>query len=278
MLACAASNVAVDNVAERLLDAPSPPKIVRVGHPSRLLPSVQASRTESNRVEPVEPVEPVSRKSHTSLTQVSRKSHTSLTQVSHKSRTSLTQVSHKSHTRLTQVSHKSHQSHTSLTQVSPVISAHMSHSHLFPHTHTTSDAPFPRAPISPQSRPNLAPISPQSRPNLDEQGAALEARLARSEGGAIVSDVRRDLCAARKQAAAAPSKGGARRAAREEVKLLRKELTQRQLKATRELLSGAQVVLSTNTGAADRAFDALPAGHTFDLVVIDEAAQAGPQP
>ena len=267
MLACAASNVAVDNVAERLLDAPSPPKIVRVGHPSRLLPSVQASPTESNRVEPVEPVEPVSRKSHTSLTQVSRKSHTSLTQVSHKSRTSLTQVSHKSHTRLTQVSHKSHQSHTSLTQVSPVISAHMSHSHLFPHTHTTSDAPFPRA-----------PISPQSRPNLDEQGAALEARLARSEGGAIVSDVRRDLCAARKQAAAAPSKGGARRAAREEVKLLRKELTQRQLKATRELLSGAQVVLSTNTGAADRAFDALPAGHTFDLVVIDEAAQAGPQP
>ena len=35
-----------------------------------------------------------------------------------------------------------------------------------------------------------------------------------------------------------------------------------------------QVVLCTNTGAQDRALQLLPAGHAFDLVVIDEAAQA----
>jgi ATP-dependent RNA/DNA helicase IGHMBP2 len=43
VLACAASNVAVDNMAERLLrhhPAAKPVRLVRVGHPARLLPSV----------------------------------------------------------------------------------------------------------------------------------------------------------------------------------------------------------------------------------------------
>ena len=34
------------------------------------------------------------------------------------------------------------------------------------------------------------------------------------------------------------------------------------------------MVLCTNTGAQDRAFAQLPDEHAFDLVVIDEAAQA----
>ena len=40
VLASAASNVAVDNMAERLLAGAKPPRLVRIGHPARMLPSV----------------------------------------------------------------------------------------------------------------------------------------------------------------------------------------------------------------------------------------------
>lgn len=41
MLACAPSNIAVDNIIERLHAADPRLKIVRIGHPARLLESVQ---------------------------------------------------------------------------------------------------------------------------------------------------------------------------------------------------------------------------------------------
>lgn len=40
MLACAPSNIAVDNLVEKLA-ASGATKIVRLGHPARLLPSIQ---------------------------------------------------------------------------------------------------------------------------------------------------------------------------------------------------------------------------------------------
>ena len=40
VLACAASNVAVDNLVERLARASPKMSVVRVGHPARLLPQV----------------------------------------------------------------------------------------------------------------------------------------------------------------------------------------------------------------------------------------------
>ena len=40
VLACAASNVAVDNLVERLARANPKMSVVRVGHPARLLPQV----------------------------------------------------------------------------------------------------------------------------------------------------------------------------------------------------------------------------------------------
>ena len=40
VLACAASNIAVDNMVERLVAANSKLRVVRTGHPARLLPSV----------------------------------------------------------------------------------------------------------------------------------------------------------------------------------------------------------------------------------------------
>lgn len=43
VLACAASNVAVDNLVERLAAADGKMQLVRVGHPARLLPQVRAA-------------------------------------------------------------------------------------------------------------------------------------------------------------------------------------------------------------------------------------------
>lgn len=44
VLACAASNVAVDNLVERLAAQPGRMAVVRVGHPARLLPQVSQGR------------------------------------------------------------------------------------------------------------------------------------------------------------------------------------------------------------------------------------------
>lgn len=43
VLACAASNVAVDNLVERLAKADPKLSVVRMGHPARLLPQVGLS-------------------------------------------------------------------------------------------------------------------------------------------------------------------------------------------------------------------------------------------
>ena len=40
VLACAPSNIAVDNIIERLSESDPKLKIVRIGHPARLLESV----------------------------------------------------------------------------------------------------------------------------------------------------------------------------------------------------------------------------------------------
>ena len=61
---------------------------------------------------------------------------------------------------------------------------------------------------------------------------------------------------------------------RREVKELRKELVTREAKAMSEVLSGAEVVLSTaNSAARDGPLKHVPEDH-FDLLIIDEAAQA----
>lgn len=104
-------------------------------------------------------------------------------------------------------------------------------------------------------------------------GAALDARLATSDGAAIVRDVKKDIDAARLAMRGARSKG-VRAGLQGEVSKLRKELKAREQKSVVDLLTAAQVVLCTNTGAQDRALRALPPEHAFDVVVIDEAAQA----
>jgi superfamily I DNA and/or RNA helicase len=69
------------------------------------------------------------------------------------------------------------------------------------------------------------------------------------------------------------TKGGGRRAAlRSELKTLRKELRERQSAIVKQLLNGCDVVLCTNVGAAGRTLDQID--EPFDLIVLDEAAQA----
>ena len=66
--------------------------------------------------------------------------------------------------------------------------------------------------------------------------------------------------------------GGGRAALRSELKTLRKELRERQSAVVKQLLNGCDVVLSTNIGAAGRTLDQMD--EPFDLIVLDEAAQA----
>lgn len=62
----------------------------------------------------------------------------------------------------------------------------------------------------------------------------------------------------------------AKRDIRKELRTLAKEERKRQQLAVADVIKNADVVLSTLTGASSKKLD----GITFDLVIIDEAAQA----
>ncbi|XP_027625195.1 DNA-binding protein SMUBP-2 [Tupaia chinensis] len=102
---------------------------------------------------------------------------------------------------------------------------------------------------------------------------SLDAVLARSDSAQIVADIRKDIdqvFAKNKKTQDKKEKGNFRN----EIKLLRKELKEREEAAMLEILTSAKVVLATNTGAsADGPLKLLPEGY-FDLVIIDECAQA----
>ncbi|XP_047546974.1 DNA-binding protein SMUBP-2 isoform X2 [Lutra lutra] len=105
------------------------------------------------------------------------------------------------------------------------------------------------------------------------QQHSLDAVLARSDSAQIVADIRKDIdqaFAKNRQTQEKREKSGVW----SEIKLLRKELKEREEAAMLESLRSAAVVLATNTGASsDGPLRLLPDGH-FDVVVIDECAQA----
>ncbi|XP_033917503.1 DNA-binding protein SMUBP-2 isoform X2 [Melopsittacus undulatus] len=105
------------------------------------------------------------------------------------------------------------------------------------------------------------------------QRHCLDAVLARGDAAQIVADIRKDIdqaCAKTKKA----QDKGERSHFLSEIKALRKELKQREEAAMAAALTHASVVLATNTGASsDGPLKLLPDNH-FDLVVIDECAQA----
>ncbi|XP_004393861.1 PREDICTED: DNA-binding protein SMUBP-2 [Odobenus rosmarus divergens] len=105
------------------------------------------------------------------------------------------------------------------------------------------------------------------------QQHSLDAVLARSDSAQVVADIRKDI----DQALAKNRQTQGKReksSVWSEIKLLRKELEEREEAAMLESLTSAAVVLATNAGASsDGPLKLLPDGH-FDVVVIDECAQA----
>ncbi|BFZ58095.1 hypothetical protein PYCC9005_005153 [Savitreella phatthalungensis] len=89
-----------------------------------------------------------------------------------------------------------------------------------------------------------------------------------SDAGEIVRDIRKELD--QNLAKLGRAKGKARREIYGEVKALRKEFRVRERRAVDEILRGSAVVLTTLHGAGAN----LLQGEHFDVVIIDEAAQA----
>ncbi|NWR35063.1 SMBP2 protein, partial [Tachuris rubrigastra] len=105
------------------------------------------------------------------------------------------------------------------------------------------------------------------------QQHSLDAVLARGDNAQIVADIRKDIDQAWAKTKKAQDKGE-RSHFLGEIKTLRKELKEREEAAMASALRHASIVLATNTGASsDGPLKLLPENH-FDLVVIDECAQA----
>uniref|UniRef100_A0A8B9G5Q2 DNA-binding protein SMUBP-2 n=1 Tax=Amazona collaria TaxID=241587 RepID=A0A8B9G5Q2_9PSIT len=105
------------------------------------------------------------------------------------------------------------------------------------------------------------------------QRHSLDAVLARGDTAQIVADIRKDIDQAWAKTKKAQDKGE-RSHFLSEIKTLRKELKEREETAMAAALTHASVVLATNTGASSEGpLKLLPDNH-FDLVVIDECAQA----
>ena len=106
---------------------------------------------------------------------------------------------------------------------------------------------------------------------------SLESLVHNADGTEIVTDIRNELQSYLRVLTNPNSKGGDKRTAYREMKILRKEIRQREEKIVHSLIANAQVVLATNVGAASSVLDKFEkssVGKPFDLVIIDEAAQA----
>ncbi len=91
----------------------------------------------------------------------------------------------------------------------------------------------------------------------------------KSDGMKIAADVRREIDQAYRDLRRVRY-GRERGRIRQEIRRLREEVRELEKFAVRQVVTSADVVLSTTIGAADRSV----AGIDFDLVVIDEAAQS----
>ncbi len=98
----------------------------------------------------------------------------------------------------------------------------------------------------------------------------LDALLLRADGTEIVNDIRSDISRMIREAAAPKTSYAKRRELRTELRTLRKEARKREEKVLRQILQNRDVVLATCVGASSKLLNK----HEFDLVIIDEAAQA----
>ncbi|XP_043202420.1 DNA-binding protein SMUBP-2-like isoform X2 [Amphibalanus amphitrite] len=103
------------------------------------------------------------------------------------------------------------------------------------------------------------------------QGFSLDARVAGSDGSAVVREVRREMDDTLRQLRAPGGQAGALRA---QLRRLRAEQREREQAVTTDILRRAAVVLATLTAASDDGPLKLLGGELFDLVVIDECSQS----
>lgn len=121
---------------------------------------------------------------------------------------------------------------------------------------------------------NIVRVGHPARVTNSVYSHTLEAHVAASDEAKLAEDVRRELDAlhTRKKRS-----GGERvdyRAVRNERKVLRRELREREDAAVARVISSANVVLTTISGVGARVLGASTNAGTFDVVVVDEAAQA----
>ena len=129
-----------------------------------------------------------------------------------------------------------------------------------------------------QQRINAVRLGHPARIQHGIQKYSLESLVQASEGTEIVRDCRCELSGHLKTLSNPKSRPSEKRVAYREMKSLRKEIRSREEKVVGEILRDANVVFSTNVGAASSVFNRMVDGKgepiAFDLVVIDEAAQA----
>jgi ATP-dependent RNA/DNA helicase IGHMBP2 len=106
------------------------------------------------------------------------------------------------------------------------------------------------------------------KPNI--MSYSLESLVQRHDGTEIVQDVRQELQSYLRIANNPKGRYADKKAAYKELKGLRNEIKTREEQVVKQLISSAQVVLCTNVGAANKTLRQ----EIFDLVIIDEAAQA----
>ncbi|XP_011075212.2 DNA-binding protein SMUBP-2 [Sesamum indicum] len=99
--------------------------------------------------------------------------------------------------------------------------------------------------------------------------SALDAQVLRGDNSALANDIRKEMKALNGKLLKAKDKN-TKRDIRRELKTLSKEERKRQQLAVTDVIKNADVVLTTLTGALSKKLD----GFSFDLVIIDEAAQA----
>ncbi|XP_066385310.1 uncharacterized protein [Miscanthus floridulus] len=99
--------------------------------------------------------------------------------------------------------------------------------------------------------------------------SALDAQVLRADNSSLAGDIRKEMKVLNSKLLKAKDRN-TKRDIRKELKTLAKEERKRQQLAVTDVLKNADVVLTTLTGASSKKLY----GITFDLVVIDEAAQA----
>ncbi|XP_059298562.1 uncharacterized protein LOC132051489 [Lycium ferocissimum] len=99
--------------------------------------------------------------------------------------------------------------------------------------------------------------------------SALDAQVLRGDNSGLANDIRKEMKALNGKLLKAKDRN-AKRDIRRELKSLSKEERKRQQLAVTDVLKNADVVLTTLTGALTKKLDGL----SFDVVIIDEAAQA----